>query len=47
MAFFNTEILNSDANTQFQNSFIKFDVAIATFKNLLKTAVLKERLNKT
>ena len=27
--------------------FIKFDVAIATFKNLLKMAVLKERLNKT
>ena len=25
----------------------KFDVAIATFKNLLKMAVLKERLNKT
>ena len=24
-----------------------FDVAITSFKNLLKTAVLKERLNKT
>ena len=27
--------------------FIKFDVAIATFKNLLNMAVLEERLNKT
>ena len=25
----------------------KFDVTIATFKNLLEMAVLKERLNKT
>ena len=47
MVFFSIEILNSDANTQFQKSFIKFDVAVATFKNLLKMAVLKERLNKT
>ena len=27
--------------------FIKFDVAIPTFKNLLNMAVLEERLNKT
>ena len=29
-----------------QTSFIKFDAAIATFKNLLNLAVLEERLNK-
>ena len=28
------------------DSFIKFDVAIATFKNLLNFAVLEEHLNK-
>ena len=47
MVSFNIETLNSDANPPLQTSFIKFDVAIATFKNLLKMAVLKERLNKT
>ena len=37
---------NFDINPQLYISFIKFDVAIATFKNLPKTAVLKKRLNK-
>ena len=45
--FFNIETLNSGANLPLQTSFIQFDVAIATFKNLLKMAVLKKRLNKT
>ena len=45
MFSFNIETLNSGANSQLKNLFIKFDVAIATFKNLLKIAVLKE--NKT
>ena len=36
MKSFSNEILN-----------VKFEVAIATLKNLLKIAVLKERLNKT
>ena len=47
MVSFNTETLNSGANQPLQTSFIKLDVAIATFKNLLKMEVLKERLNKT
>ena len=47
MFSFNIETLNSGANSQLKNLFIKFDVAIATFKNLLKIAVLKENLNKT
>ena len=47
MFSFNTEALNSDANPPLQNSFIKFDVAIAPFNNLLKMVVLEERLNKT
>ena len=46
MVSFNIETLNSGTNLPLQTSFIKFDVAIATFKNLLKMAVLKERLNK-
>ena len=29
------------------DTFIKFNFATATFKNLLNVAVLKERLNKT
>ena len=36
----------SGANRPFQNSIIKFDVAIATFENLLKMAVSKEHLKK-
>ena len=44
---FNIETLNSGTNPPLQSSFIKFDVAIATFKNVLKMAVLKERLSKT
>ena len=47
MVSFNTETLNSSANPLLVVLFIKFDVAIATFNNLLKMAVLKERLNKT
>ena len=44
---FNIETLNFGVYPLLQTSFIKFDVAIATFKNLLKIAVLEERLNKT
>ena len=47
MVSFNTETLNSGANPPLLNSFRKFDVAVATFKNLLKMAVLEDRLNKT
>ena len=47
MVSFNIETLNYGENSSLYTSFIKFDVAIATFNNLLKTAVLKERLNKT
>ena len=47
MVSFNIETLNSGANPPLQTSFIKFDVAIAISKNLLKMAVLKDRLNKT
>ena len=46
MVSFNIETLKSGTNLPLQTSFIKFDVAIATLKNLLKMAVLKERLNK-
>ena len=41
------EALNSGTNPPLETSFTKFDVAIATFKNLLKMEVLKEPLNKT
>ena len=47
MVSFNIETLNSGTNPPLQNSFKKPGVAIATFKNLLKMAVLQERLNKT
>ena len=47
MVSFNIETLNSGANPPLLTSFTKFDVAITTFENLLKMAVLKERLNKT
>ena len=47
MVYFNIKTLNSVANQRLQTSFINIDVAIATFINLVKTAVLKERLNKT
>ena len=43
MISFNIETLNSGAKA---TSFIKFDIAIATFMNLLNMSVLKERLNK-
>ena len=47
MVSFNIETLNSGANPRLWTLFIKFDVAIVTFKNLLKMAVLNERLNET
>ena len=47
MISFNIETLNSGENPVLQTSFIKFVVAIATFKNLQNMAVLEERLNKT
>ena len=40
----NIETLNSE-NLQLQTSFMKFDVTIATFKNLLNIDVLEECLN--
>ena len=42
MVFFNIETLSSGANPPLLISFIIFDVAIATFENLLSMAVLKE-----
>ena len=36
-----------ELNLRLKTSFIKFDVVTATFKNLVKMAVLKDRLNKT
>ena len=47
MISFNNETLKSGKNPPLQNSFIKFDVAIATLENLLKMALLNKRLNKT
>ena len=47
MISFNIETPNSGENPLLQTSFIKFDVAITTFKYLLNKAVLEERLNKT
>ena len=47
MISFNIETLNSGENPPLQTSFIKSDVAIATFKTLLNTTVLEECLNKT
>ena len=47
MVSFNTETLNSGANPPLLTSFKKFDVARATFKNLIRMTVLKERLKKT
>ena len=44
---FNTETLNSGPNPSLLTSFIKFGVAIITFKSLLNRGVLKYRLNKT
>ena len=44
---FNIETLNSGKNSSLQTSFVRFDVPIATFKNLLNMAVSEERLNKT
>ena len=36
-----------ELNLRLKTSLIKFDVVTATFKNLVKMAVLKDRLNKT
>ena len=47
MISFKIETLNSGENLPLQTSFLKFDVDIATFKNLLNMAILEERLNKT
>ena len=47
MISFNTETLNPGENPQLQTSFIKFDVAMASFKNLLNMVVLEEHLKKT
>ena len=46
MISFNIETLNSGQKPSLQTSFIKPDVAIATFKNLFNMAVLEEHLNK-
>ena len=47
MVSFNIETLNSGvANLPLQTLFIKFDIVIATFKNLPRLPVLKEHLNK-
>ena len=43
---FNIEKLNSGANPPLQALFINVEAAIATFKNLMKMAVLKRRLNR-
>ena len=46
MVSFNIETLNFGTNPPLQTLFIKFDVAIATFENLVKITVLKEHQNK-
>ena len=46
MVSFNIETLYLDTIPPIETSVIIFDVAIATFKNLLKMEVLKERPNK-
>ena len=43
---FNSEILNSGANSPLQTLFIRFDVAIATFTNLLHMTIFKGRLKR-
>ena len=47
MISFNIETLNSGENPPLKTWFVRFDVAIATFENLLNMTVLEERLNKT
>ena len=46
MISFIIETLNSGKNLPLKTSFIKFDVATATFKNLLNLSVLEKCLNK-
>ena len=43
---FNIETLASDENPPLYTSFIKLDLVIATFKNLLNMAALEVHLNK-
>ena len=43
---FNSETLNSGANSPLQTLFIRFDVAIATFTNLLYMTIFKGRLKR-
>ena len=43
--FFFRNFPKSHSLRHYLSIYLKFDVAIATFKNLLKMAVLKERLN--
>ena len=47
MVSISIETPNFGANPPLKTSTIKFDVAIAIFKNLLKMAVLQDLLNKT
>ena len=47
MISFNIETLNSVKNPPLQTLFIKFDAALATFKNLPNMAVLEMLLNET
>ena len=42
---FNSETLDSGANSPLQTLFIRFDVALATFTNLLYITIFKERLD--
>ena len=41
---FNSGTLDSGANSPLQNLFIRFDVALATFTNLLCITIFEERL---
>ena len=43
---FHIEMLNSGANLPLLTLFITFDIAIATFRNMLNMVVLKEHVNK-
>ena len=47
MIYFNIETQKSGAKVPLWTLFIKTNVAIATFKNLLKMTVLKEHINKS
>ena len=47
MNSFNFETLNSGKNSALYTSFIKFDFATATVKDLLNMALFEEHLNNT